>query len=81
MTTIRQLTVLGSTGSIGESTLDVVARHPDRFQVFALTANKSVEKMLAQCQRFQPRYAVLLDANSAEKLTVETRKMGIDVEV
>ena len=81
MNTIRQLTLLGSTGSIGESTLDVVARHPDQFQVFALTANKSIEKMLGQCQRFQPRYAVLLDANSAEKLTVETRRMGLDVEV
>lgn len=81
MKTIRQLTILGSTGSIGESTLDVVARHPSRFQVFALTANKSVEKMLAQCQLFQPRYAVLLDANSAEKLSVAIRNNGLDVEV
>lgn len=81
MKTIRQLTILGSTGSIGESTLDVVARHPDRFQVFALTANKSVEKMLAQCQRFQPRYAVLLDTNSAEKLADLIQKNGLDIEV
>lgn len=81
MKTIRQLTLLGSTGSIGESTLDVVARHPDQFQVFALTANKSVEKMLEQCQRFQPRYAVMLDANSAEKLAIAVRKDGLDIEV
>ena len=49
MTANRKITILGSTGSIGESTLDVVNRHPDRFQVFALTANKNVTKMLSQC--------------------------------
>ena len=68
MKSIRQITILGSTGSIGESTLDVIARHPDRFQAFALTANKNVEKMLSQCQRFQPRYAVMLDRESAAQL-------------
>ena len=46
MKTVRQITILGSTGSIGESTLDVIARHPDRFRAFALTANQNVEKML-----------------------------------
>ncbi len=81
MKTIRQLTILGSTGSIGENTLDVVARHPERFQVFALTANKSVDKMLAQCQHFHPRYAVLLDTSSAEKLADKIRENGLDIEV
>ncbi|HRB20479.1 MAG TPA: 1-deoxy-D-xylulose-5-phosphate reductoisomerase, partial [Nitrosomonas sp.] len=49
MNNIRQITILGSTGSIGESTLDVIGRHPDRFQAFALTANNNVAKMLEQC--------------------------------
>lgn len=81
MKTIRHLTILGSTGSIGESTLDVVARHQDRFKVTALTANKSIAKMLAQCLRFKPRYAVMLDAISAEKLAIEIRKAGLETDV
>jgi len=81
MTTVRHLTILGSTGSIGISTLDVVARHPDRFQVVALTANSSTEKMLEQCRRFQPRYAVMLNAASGEKLQTEMRTAGLATEV
>jgi len=53
------LTILGATGSIGASTLDVVARHPDRFRVFALTAHRSADALLALCLRHAPRYAVL----------------------
>ncbi|MGV8711839.1 MAG: 1-deoxy-D-xylulose-5-phosphate reductoisomerase [Nitrosomonas sp.] len=81
MKTVRQITVLGSTGSIGESTLDVIARHPDRFQAFALTANNNTEKMLAQCQRFQPRYAVMLDDHSAQQLAKFVRSAGLSTEV
>lgn len=81
MKTVRQITVLGSTGSIGESTLDVIARHPDRFQAFALTANNNTEKMLAQCQRFQPRYAVMLDDQSAQQLAKFVRSAGLSTEV
>lgn len=81
MTTVRHLTILGSTGSIGVSTLDVVARHPDRFQIIALTANNSAEKMLEQCRRFQPRYAVMLDAASAEQLQTSIRAAGLATEV
>ncbi len=55
----QNLTLLGATGSIGSSTLDVVARHPDRFSVFALTAHRSAEALLALCLRHAPRYAVL----------------------
>ena len=47
--------MLGSTGSIGVNTLDVIARHPERYQVFALAANASVDAMLAQCETFKPR--------------------------
>ncbi|MDE2387520.1 MAG: 1-deoxy-D-xylulose-5-phosphate reductoisomerase [Betaproteobacteria bacterium] len=81
MKTTRQITILGSTGSIGESTLDVIARHPDRFQAFALTANNNVEKMLAQCQRFQPRFAVMLNMDSAAQLASAIKTAGIQTEV
>ena len=81
MIAVRHLTILGSTGSIGVNTLDVVARHPDRFRIVALTANKSVQKILEQCRRFEPRYAVLLDEASAERLRVEIRGAGLATEV
>ena len=81
MITVRHLTILGSTGSIGVSTLDVVARHPDRFQVVALTANNGAEKMLEQCRRFLPRYAVMLDAASGERLQTGIRAAGLTTEV
>ena len=81
MNNIRQITILGSTGSIGESTLDVIGRHPDRFQAFALTANNNVAKMLEQCRRFKPRYAVMLDAASAEQLALKISAGGINTVV
>ncbi len=64
----RQVTVLGATGSIGLSTLDVIRRHPDRFAVHALTANTNVEEMARLCREFLPRVAVMADADSAERL-------------
>ena len=81
MPSIRHLTILGSTGSIGVSTLDVVTRHPNRFQIIALTANHSIEKMLEQCRLFRPRYAVMLDKTSGEKLQIAIREAGIATEV
>jgi 1-deoxy-D-xylulose-5-phosphate reductoisomerase len=81
MIAARHLTILGSTGSVGVNTLDVVARHPGRFRVVALTANKSVEKILEQCRRFEPRYAVLLDEVSAERLQAEIHGAGLATEV
>ncbi|HSQ08909.1 MAG TPA: 1-deoxy-D-xylulose-5-phosphate reductoisomerase [Chromatiaceae bacterium] len=65
------VTVLGSTGSIGVSTLDVLARHPDRFRVVALTANRDVEAMLAQCLRFRPNLVAMADPQAA--LTLRER--------
>ena len=65
---LRMVSVLGSTGSIGVSTLDVIARHPDRFGVFALSANAAVETLLAQCLAFEPRYAVMMAADAAQAL-------------
>ncbi len=63
--TVRNLTVLGATGTIGVNTLDVVARHPDRFRVVALTGQNQIGKLAEQCRRFRPRYAVVLDADKA----------------
>lgn len=64
----RTVTVLGSTGSIGESTLDVLAQHPQHFAVHALTASTSVQKMLAQCLQFSPAVAVMACEDSATEL-------------
>lgn len=67
----QTITVLGATGSIGVSTLDVLARHPDRYEVFALSAHTQVEKLAVQCRQFKPRYAVVAserEANSLHKL-------------
>jgi len=77
MTTKRHLTILGSTGSIGESTLDVAARHADKFSILALTANQNSEKMFAQCLQFQPRYAVMLDPDRADDLGNKIRTAGL----
>jgi len=65
---MKQVTILGATGSIGSSTLDVIARHPDRYALYALTANTNVEQMTNICQSHSPRYAVMGDAQSAEQL-------------
>jgi 1-deoxy-D-xylulose-5-phosphate reductoisomerase len=65
---LQKLTILGSTGSIGVSTLDVVARHPEQFQVFALSANQRVAELAQQCRQFHPRYAVLGSQVAAEQL-------------
>mgnify|MGYP000850457414 FL=1 len=73
--------VLGSTGSIGVSTLDVVRRHPDRFRVVALSAHQNVEEMVRQCATHEPAYAVMADAGAAERLGERLRAAGSPVEV
>ena len=65
---MRRIAVLGATGSIGESTLDVIARHPDRYQAAVLSANKSVEDMTTLCRRHRPQYAVMGDEAAADAL-------------
>ena len=77
----QTLTILGSTGSIGNNTLDVVARHPDLFSIFALTAAVQVDAMLAQCQRFLPRFAVMSSPPHAVQLREKVRELGLPVEV
>ena len=78
---MQNLTVLGSTGSIGKSTLDVVARHPDRYRIIALTANQQDELLFEQCRQFRPHFAVLLDASAAERLRQRVAAAALDVEV
>jgi 1-deoxy-D-xylulose-5-phosphate reductoisomerase len=81
MTVPRALTVLGSTGSIGVNTLDVVARHPGRFRVVALTAHTRVELLLEQCCAHRPEFAVVQDAARAGDLRQRLAALGIATRV
>jgi 1-deoxy-D-xylulose-5-phosphate reductoisomerase len=78
---IKTLSVLGSTGSIGTSTLDVVARHPDKYRIVALTAYQKDELLFEQCLRFKPRFAVMIDVVAASRLTERIAAAGLDVKV
>ncbi|AMO70362.1 1-deoxy-D-xylulose 5-phosphate reductoisomerase [gamma proteobacterium BDW918] len=78
---MQSVTVLGSTGSIGISTLDVLARHPDRYSVYALTANTSVDELFAQVMAFAPRYAVLREEAVAGAFAERLRAAGSKAEV
>ncbi|MDM0103799.1 1-deoxy-D-xylulose-5-phosphate reductoisomerase [Variovorax sp. J22R24] len=73
----QRITVLGSTGSVGVSTLDVIARHPERFEVFALSAATKVDDMLAQCARFSPRFAVMASPPHAALLADKLKQSGM----
>lgn len=79
--TQQVLTILGSTGSIGESTLDVVSRHPEKFRVFALAGHRQVDKLAAQCKQFRPEYAVIGDAGHAAELEKKLKQEGINTQV
>ena len=79
--TQQVLTILGSTGSIGESTLDVVSRHPEKFRVFALAGHRQVDKLVAQCKQFRPEYAVVGDADHAAELEKKLKQEGINTQV
>ena len=79
--TPQVLTILGSTGSIGESTLDVVSRHPEKFRVFALAGHKQVEKLAVQCRTFRPEYAVVADAEHAARLEALLKRDGAATQV
>ena len=73
--------MLGATGSIGGSTLDVIARHPDRFEVFALTANSRIDQLEDLCIRHVPRYAVVQEGEDAVDLSARLRRRGLETEV
>ena len=78
---MRKIAILGSTGSVGANTLDVVARHPDRYEVVALAAGKNDRLLLEQCAAHQPRYAVLADADAAARLRKAVAARGLATEV
>ncbi|MDC8759946.1 1-deoxy-D-xylulose-5-phosphate reductoisomerase [Janthinobacterium fluminis] len=78
---MQRITILGATGSIGVSTLDVLARHPERYSVFALSAHSKVEALAAQCERFRPARAVVGSAAAAAQLTALLRAKGLRTEV
>ena len=77
----QNVTILGSTGSIGKSTLDVLARHPDQFKVFALTAATQVDLLLSQCQAYSPRFAVMSSPTHAQQLAGRVKDLGLSVQV
>jgi len=77
----QSISVLGSTGSIGVNTLDVIARHPERFSVFALTGAKQVDLMLEQCVRFQPQMVVMADPLAASRLKDKLTAQGLTIPV
>ncbi len=78
---VQRLAVLGATGSIGVSTLDVVARHPDRYEIVALTGNSRVEVLLDQCLQYRPRYAVVGQEQNVAALAERLRNEGLATEV
>jgi 1-deoxy-D-xylulose-5-phosphate reductoisomerase len=77
----QRITVLGSTGSVGVNTLDVIARHPDRFEVFALSAATQTDLLLAQCAKFKPRYAVMASEPHARDLAEKIKANGLSADV
>ena len=78
---MQAITVLGATGSIGVSTLDVIARHPEKYSVFALTAHRQIEKLAGQCLQFKPTYAVVADDGAAVALQALLSAQGSATEV
>jgi len=77
----QRIAVLGSTGSIGANTLDVIARHPHRFEVFALSAASQVDLMLRQCEQFRPRFAVMVGDDAGRELAHRIEREGLPTTV
>ncbi len=78
---MKRLAILGSTGSIGASTLAVVDRYPDRFAVVALSADRQVDRLFEQCLRYRPRFAAMADETAAGQLRLKVRESGLNCEV
>ena len=73
---VQNLTILGSTGSIGVSTLDVIRQHPQRYRVVALCAHSQIDRLFDQCLEFRPQYAVVKDAGLASELRMRLQAAG-----
>jgi len=78
---MKEITILGSTGSIGVNTLNVISNHQDKFNVRALTANKNTDALAEQCFKFQPEYAVMTDDASASELELKLKRKSPDISV
>lgn len=78
---MHKVTILGSTGTIGVNTLDVIRRHRDKYQVTALSANAQVDRMFTQCQEFEPKYAVMVNEEAADKLDKKIKQAGLVTQV
>jgi 1-deoxy-D-xylulose-5-phosphate reductoisomerase len=81
VTALQRITVLGATGSIGQSTLDVIARHPDRFQVYALSGHSRLDELFALCKQHRPTLAVVATAADATAFSQRLRSAGLATEV
>ena len=81
MSSVQRITVLGATGSIGRSTLDVVARHPDRFKIHALTAHRNVDALFEACVAHRPPFAVVAEPSAARTLAARLAQASIDTRV
>ncbi len=77
----QRVVVLGSTGSIGQSTLDVIARHPERYRVYALAALRQIDLLESQIERFKPAVVVVVDPVAAEQLQARLKSKGVPVQV
>jgi 1-deoxy-D-xylulose-5-phosphate reductoisomerase len=78
---MQRITILGATGSIGVSTLDVLARHPERYSVYALTAHSRVDELAVQCEQFRPAVAVVGTADGAQRLSRMLQQKGLKTQV
>ncbi|MEQ1601722.1 MAG: 1-deoxy-D-xylulose-5-phosphate reductoisomerase [Methylophilaceae bacterium] len=78
---LQNVTILGATGTIGQQTLDVIARHPERFRAFALSAYSKVDALFEQCKQFEPVFAVMLDADAAESLRIKLQAIASPTQV
>lgn len=78
---VQNIAILGATGTIGMQTLDVISQHPERFSVFALTANANVDSMVALCRQYKPRYAVMLQSQAAAELAAQLKACNIPTAV
>ena len=78
---MKGICILGATGSIGVNTLDVAARHPEKYKIIALSANSQVDRLVEQCEKYQPEYAVMADENSTTQLKSILKDKGLNVQV
>ena len=78
---MQTLTILGSTGSIGVSTLDVVARHPDRFEIYALAGHRQIDKLAQQCAQHRPKIAIVANKDLALKLQLLIQHTSPDTQI